>query len=208
MQLSHAHLHVLFCVLKNLWQRCGKSAGKFLVVMKQCIFAGKPILKVILYWKWLIQGYSTYIERLRVMGSWYRDIFFPIFRKARPSFIRVLKRKTLVFNVTNLKCGKKTRVILYNTLKKEGRAFRNIGKNISLYCIISLANFRLLIAGPYRLTALLTKVNWSAKVYMHKAVSNGGSSVAPLKPAGQENWRTRLSYHFCCLQSLINTLDI
>ena len=24
----------------------------------------------------------------------------------------------------------KTRVILYNTLKKEGRAFRNIGKNI------------------------------------------------------------------------------
>ena len=38
----------------------------------------------------------------------------------------------------------KTLVILYNTLKKEGRAFRNIGKNISLYCVISLANFRLL----------------------------------------------------------------
>ena len=34
--------------------------------------------------------------------------------------------------------------ILCNTLKKEGRAFRNIGKNISLYCVISLANFRLL----------------------------------------------------------------
>ena len=31
-----------------------------------------------------------------------------------------------------------------NTLKKEGRVFRNIGKNISLYCVISLANFRLL----------------------------------------------------------------
>ena len=38
----------------------------------------------------------------------------------------------------------KTLVILCNTLKKEGRAFRNIGKNISLYCLISLANFRLL----------------------------------------------------------------
>ena len=33
----------------------------------------------------------------------------------------------------------KTLVILCNTLKKEGRAFRNIGKNISLYCVISLA---------------------------------------------------------------------
>ena len=38
----------------------------------------------------------------------------------------------------------KTLVILCNTLKKEGRAFRNIGKNISLHCVISLANFRLL----------------------------------------------------------------
>ena len=35
------------------------------------------------------------------------------------------------------------KLILCNTLKKEGRAFRNIGKNISLYCVISLANFRL-----------------------------------------------------------------
>ena len=33
--------------------------------------------------------------------------------------------------------------VLCNTLKKEGRAFRNIGKYISLYCLISLANFRL-----------------------------------------------------------------
>ena len=38
----------------------------------------------------------------------------------------------------------KTLVILCNTLKKEGRAFRNIGKNISLHCVISLTNFRLL----------------------------------------------------------------
>ena len=36
---------------------------------------------------------------------------------------------------------------LCNTLKKEDRAFRNIGKNISLYCVISLANFRLLKRG-------------------------------------------------------------
>ena len=36
----------------------------------------------------------------------YRDIFFPIFRKARPSFFRVLQRMTLVLNVTNLKYGK------------------------------------------------------------------------------------------------------
>ena len=38
----------------------------------------------------------------------------------------------------------KSVVILCNTLKKEGLAFQNIGKNISLYCVISLANFRLL----------------------------------------------------------------
>ena len=35
-------------------------------------------------------------------------------------------------------------VILCNTLKKEGRSFRNIGNNISLYYVIRLANFRLL----------------------------------------------------------------
>ena len=34
--------------------------------------------------------------------------------------------------------------LLCNTPKKEGCAFRNIGKNISLDCVISLANFRLL----------------------------------------------------------------
>ena len=78
----------------------------------------------------------------------YRDIFFPIFRKAQPSFFRVLQRMTKVFNVTSLKYFKLvtliTLVILCNTLKKEGRTFRNIGKNISLYCVISLANFLLL----------------------------------------------------------------
>ena len=36
----------------------------------------------------------------------HRDIFFPIFRKARPSFFRVLQRMTKVFNVTSLKYGK------------------------------------------------------------------------------------------------------
>ena len=33
-------------------------------------------------------------------------IYFPIFRKARPSFFRVLQRMTLVLNVTNLKYDK------------------------------------------------------------------------------------------------------
>ena len=36
----------------------------------------------------------------------YRDIFFPIFQKARPSFFRVLQRMSKVFNVTSLKYGK------------------------------------------------------------------------------------------------------
>ena len=35
----------------------------------------------------------------------YSDIFFPIFRKARPSFCRVSQRMTKVFNVTSLKYG-------------------------------------------------------------------------------------------------------
>ena len=33
-------------------------------------------------------------------------------------------------------------VILCGTLKKEGHAFRNIGKYIPMLCLISLANFR------------------------------------------------------------------
>ena len=49
----------------------------------------------------------------------------------------------------------KTRVILCNTLKKEGRAFRNIGKNISLYCVISFANFRLYIESAYFIVLLI-----------------------------------------------------
>ena len=35
----------------------GKRAGKFIGVMKQCIFAGKPVLKIILCWKGLVEGY-------------------------------------------------------------------------------------------------------------------------------------------------------
>ena len=38
----------------------------------------------------------------------------------------------------------KTLVILYNTLKKEGRAFRNIGKNISLYIAVGVFPVELL----------------------------------------------------------------
>ena len=39
---------------------------KFNGVVEQCIFAGKPVLKIILYWKGLIQGYNTYGGS----GSW------------------------------------------------------------------------------------------------------------------------------------------
>ena len=53
-------------------------------------------------WRW-----STYFERkLARLITQYRDIFFPIFRKAQPSFFRVLQRMTKVFNVTSLKYGK------------------------------------------------------------------------------------------------------
>ena len=43
-------------------------------------------------------------QKLARLITQYRDIFFPIFRKARPSFFRV--RMTTVFNVTSLKYGK------------------------------------------------------------------------------------------------------
>ena len=45
-------------------------------------------------------------RKLARLITQYRDIFFPIFRKARPSFFRVLQRMTKVFNVTSLKYGK------------------------------------------------------------------------------------------------------
>ena len=45
-------------------------------------------------------------RKLARLITQYRDIFFPIFRKARPSFFRVLQRMTKVFNVTSLKYGR------------------------------------------------------------------------------------------------------
>ena len=45
-------------------------------------------------------------RKLARLITQYRDIFFPIFRKARPSFFRVLQRMTKVFNVASLKYGK------------------------------------------------------------------------------------------------------
>ena len=33
---------------------------KFIGVMKECILVGKTVLKRIIYWKGLIQGYSTH----------------------------------------------------------------------------------------------------------------------------------------------------
>ena len=41
-------------------------------------------------------------RKLARLITQYRDIFFPIFRKARPSFFRVLQRMTKVFNLTSL----------------------------------------------------------------------------------------------------------
>ena len=45
-------------------------------------------------------------RKLARLITQYRDVFFPTFRKARPSFFRVLQRMTKVFNVTSLKYGK------------------------------------------------------------------------------------------------------
>ena len=45
-------------------------------------------------------------RKLASLITQYRDIFFPIFRKARPSFFKVLQRMTKAFNVTSLKYGK------------------------------------------------------------------------------------------------------
>ena len=45
-------------------------------------------------------------RKLARLITQYRDIFFPIFRNAWPSFFRVLQRMTKVFNVTSLKYGK------------------------------------------------------------------------------------------------------
>ena len=45
-------------------------------------------------------------RKLARLITQHRDIFFPIFRKARPSFLRVLQRMTKVFNITSLKYGK------------------------------------------------------------------------------------------------------
>ena len=45
-------------------------------------------------------------RKLARLITQYRDIFFPIFWKARPSFFRVSQRMTKVFKVTSLKYGK------------------------------------------------------------------------------------------------------
>ena len=50
--------------------------------------------------------FVNFKRKLARLITQYRDIFFPIFRKAGPSFVRVLQRMTKVFNVTSLKYGK------------------------------------------------------------------------------------------------------
>ena len=69
--------------------------------MRQPIFKYLPIHENLLKMLRLVNGR----KQARLIKQ-YRDIFFPIFRKARPSFFRVLQRMTLVLNVTNLKYGK------------------------------------------------------------------------------------------------------
>ena len=61
--------------------------------------------------------------------------------------------------------------ILCNTLKKEGRAFRNIGKNISLYCLISLAYFRLLLCY-ISFSNVMRDVHWCVTVDLQQ-IENG-----------------------------------
>ena len=48
----------------------------------------------------------NYKQKLARQITQYRDMFFPILRKARPSFFRVLQRMTKVLDVTSLKYGK------------------------------------------------------------------------------------------------------
>ena len=62
------------------------------------------------------------------------------------------------------RCSRKNASYISTTLKKEGRAFRNIGKNISLYCVISLPNFRLPIAkraSDVMTQTRLRQTNWN-----------------------------------------------
>ena len=62
-------------------------------------------LYILLLYEVLIRSYVINTRKQARLIKQYRDIFFPIFRKARPSFFRVLQRMTLVLNVTNLKYG-------------------------------------------------------------------------------------------------------
>ena len=94
--------------------RCGQTE-KFIGEINQSV--GKPTKRKVGDWnlagtkaKRLKSDSQRVNEKLRRKQArlikQYRDIFFPIFRKARPSFFRVLQRMTLVLNVTNLKYGK------------------------------------------------------------------------------------------------------
>ena len=55
-QLSHVIYMYFFVFWRNFYNNGGKRAGKFIGVIKK----QKPILKIILPWKGLAQGYSTY----------------------------------------------------------------------------------------------------------------------------------------------------
>ena len=46
--------------LTNKFTPCSITAFLYMFYPFRCIFAGKPVLKIILHWKGLTQGYSTY----------------------------------------------------------------------------------------------------------------------------------------------------
>ena len=46
--------------LTNKFTSCSITAFFYMFYPFQCTFTGKPVLKIILCWRWLTQGYSTY----------------------------------------------------------------------------------------------------------------------------------------------------
>ena len=72
-QLSHANLHVLFCVLKNLWQQWRKACGEIYWSHETMYFRGKACSKN----NSLLERADSRVQhiwRLRVMGSWLCEV--------------------------------------------------------------------------------------------------------------------------------------
>ena len=91
---------------------------------------------------------SVMIVTQKMFGYCGRLRAVSLFVNRSTMFVEAVFKSTFSFVISYFPYFKlvtlRTLVILCNTLKKEGRVFRNIGQNISLYCVISLVNFRLL----------------------------------------------------------------